>query len=127
MDRVVEPDATDIAFDVTPGTTRILLRSKPSSDSLAVYSVEIHRKSGISFSTSDCSAASGNVSRTGPGASSVTCTPARLSSPRSDSLNELTKALVAAYVALLGIGEFPAAEPEIRMPPASRSTMPGNT
>ena len=34
---------------------RILLRSKPSSDILAVYSVEIHRKSGISFSTSDCS------------------------------------------------------------------------
>ena len=53
--------------DVTPGTTRILLRSRPSSDSLAVCSVEIHRKSGISFSTSDCSSALGSVSRTGPG------------------------------------------------------------
>ena len=47
--------ATDIALLVTPGTIRILLRSRPSSDSLAVYSVEIHRKSGISLSTSDCS------------------------------------------------------------------------
>ena len=58
MDRGVYPDATDIAFDVTPGTTRILLRSNPSSEIFAVYSVEIHRKSGISFSTSDCSCSS---------------------------------------------------------------------
>ena len=85
-----------MAFDVTPGTTRILLRSNASSDCFAVYSVEIHRKSGISFSTSDCSCSEGNVSRTGPGASNVTFTPARLSSPRKDSLNVLTNALVAA-------------------------------
>jgi hypothetical protein len=30
-------------------------------------------------------------------------------------------------VALLGIGELPAAEPEIRMPPARRASMPGST
>src|SRR5690348_6029027 len=96
MARGEYPDATDIAFDVTPGTTRILLRSKPSNDCRAVYSVEIHRKSGISFSTRDCSASWGSASRTGPGASNVTCTPARLSSPRSDALNVLTNALVAA-------------------------------
>ena len=90
------PLATDIAFDVTPGTTRILLRSMPSSEMRAVYSVSIHRKSGINRSTSDCSAGSGSSVRTGPGASSVTWTPESFSSPRRDSLNVLANALVAA-------------------------------
>jgi hypothetical protein len=90
------PLAIDIAFDVIPGTTRILLRSNASSDSLAVCWVEIHKKSGISLSTSDASAASGASARTGPGANSVTCTPDLSSSPRSDSLKVLAKALVAA-------------------------------
>lgn len=88
--------ATDIAFDVRPGTTRILLRSKAFSDTRAVCSVEIHRKSGTSFSTSDASDASGSSVRTGPGASTVTCTPEPRSSPRRDSLKVFTKALVAA-------------------------------
>ncbi len=96
MARGAYPLATDMALDVTPGTTRILLRSRPSSDSFAVCSVEIHRNSGTSLSTSDTSPGSGDDVRTGPGASSVTCTPVLLSSPRSDSLNVLTNALVAA-------------------------------
>ncbi len=37
----------------------------------------------------------------------------------------LANALVAAYVALFGMGELPAAEPEIRMPPARRSDHAG--
>ena len=53
MARGAYPLATDIALDVTPGTTRILLRSRPSREMRAVYSVSIHRKSGISRSTSD--------------------------------------------------------------------------
>jgi hypothetical protein len=93
----------------------------------AVYSVEIQRKSGTSFSTIDASDGSGRSERTGPGASSVTCTPDFRTSPRNDSLNVFTNAFVAAYVALYGIGELPAAEPEIKMPPALRSIMPGST
>src|ERR1700731_3256354 len=88
--------AADMALDVRPGTTRILLRANASSDFGAVYSVEIHRKSGTSFSTIDASAGSGSSVRTGPGASSVTCTPVFRSSPRNDSLNVFTNALVAA-------------------------------
>src|SRR3978361_1981605 len=90
------PLAADIALDVTPGTTRILLRAKPSNETRAVYSVSIHKKSGINLSTRDCSSGLGNSVRTGPGASTVTCTPADFTSPRRDSLNVLTKAFVAA-------------------------------
>ena len=68
----------------------------PSSEMRAVYSVSIHRKSGINRSTSDCSAGSGSSVRTGPGASSVTWTPESFSSPRRDSLKVLANALVAA-------------------------------
>ena len=96
IERGAYPDATDIALDVSPGTTRILLCSKPSSEIRAVYSVLIHKKSGISRSTSDCSSGSGSSVRTGPGASNVTCTPELFSSPRSDSLKVLANALVAA-------------------------------
>ncbi|GAB4699328.1 hypothetical protein MOKP122_30740 [Mycobacterium avium subsp. hominissuis] len=85
-----------MALDVSPGTTRILLRPNASSDTRAVCSVEIHKKSGTSRSTIEASASSGRSVRTGPGANSVTCTPEPRSSPRSDSLNVLTKALVAA-------------------------------
>src|SRR5271169_2313438 len=94
--------ATDIALDVTPGTMRILLCAKASSDLRAVYSVEIQKKSGTSFSTIDASDGSGRSERTGPGASSVTCTPDFRTSPRNDSLNVFTNAFVAAYVALYG-------------------------
>ena len=83
-------------MEVTPGTTRILLFSNPSSDSCAVCSTEIHRKSGISRSTSEASSGSGISVRTGPGASSVTCTPVFFNSPRSDSLKVLANALLAA-------------------------------
>src|SRR5258708_12069217 len=117
MARGEYPLATDIALDVRPGTMRILLRSSPSSDSLAVYSVLIQRKSGISRSTSDCADWSGSSVRTGPGARRVTCTPVPFTSPRSDSLNVFAHALVSAYLALLAIAESPAAHPAIRIPP----------
>ncbi|SLJ83197.1 Uncharacterised protein [Mycobacteroides abscessus subsp. abscessus] len=65
-------------------------------ETLAVYSEETHMKSGTMRSTIDASAGSGASVRTGPGASSVTCTPVSFSSPRSDSEKVLAKALLAA-------------------------------
>src|ERR1700758_5333954 len=65
MARGAYPLATDMAFEVNPGTTRILLRANPYSDNRAVCSVEIHRKSGTSLSTSEAAVSSGRAVRTG--------------------------------------------------------------
>ena len=88
--------ATDMPLLRMPGTTRILFSASASSETFAVYSLEIHRKSGTSLSTIEASAGSGASVRTGPGASRVTLTPLPLSSPRSDSEKVFTNALVAA-------------------------------
>src|ERR1700752_271943 len=111
MARGAYPLATDMAFDVKPGTTRILLRANASSDTWAVCSVEIHMKSGTNLSTSVASASSGRSVRTGLGASNVTCTPEPRSSPRIDSLKVFTNALVAGEGAVGGIGKLRAADP----------------
>jgi hypothetical protein len=52
-----------------------------------------------------------------PGHSAVTCTPESTTSACRLWLNEVTNALVAAYVALPGSMVYPATEDTFRIPP----------